>query len=156
MRKLIAILGGVLVILFLPIGIFASCLDECPTGSTMIAKYEWEDNTGWVCEVGCGWSCSAITLTGDADSGTWSSSIPVTTTVMKGGTCPLEYLDAQGDTSGSYTKEDFSCTAGGSGEKPQVSHISFCTEQSYIPEFPTIAIPIGITLLAGLFLFRRQ
>jgi hypothetical protein len=46
---------------------------QCPANTTLIAKFEWDDIEGWV--LGEGADPNPVTVRGDAQSGTWESTV---------------------------------------------------------------------------------
>lgn len=140
------------------------CQNECPEG-TFVAKYNWDDEDGWVFD--CGENVvtfSNCTLDGDGQpiSCDWTSTEYIGSLVVKAGrdTCTEE----EGGYSGDFSK----CA------QSAISHVSFCDGEENgngngdngngdngngdeeIPEFPTMAIPIAISLLAAMFFLRRR
>lgn len=93
---------------------------DCPAGTSLIAKFNWVDGAGWVVESGSG-----VTITGDAFSGTWTSTFFVSDIVVKGG--PGSYVDVNPNGfSGTYTNQGLPLVGNRNPKAPAISNLKFC------------------------------
>ncbi len=102
---------------------------QCPEGTDLVAKFEWDDEDGYVFEKPEG-NEDVVTITGDEDGGTWTSTVAVSALAIKGGQECHVYDYEPAATSGSFSKQDFSTAGSGEGLscKPDISNIQFCKE----------------------------
>lgn len=93
--------------------------NDCPTGSTYITKYEWQGNS-WQVEA----PANGVTISGNAQSGTWNSTGLVSHLAIKGANNTV-VVDVDPDANaGTYNKNVLPANNG--GQIPNISHIDFC------------------------------
>jgi hypothetical protein len=126
--------------------------NQCPSGYTLIAKFNWVEDEEWVeeeeengewgevaaLEGPGGWwqfvepdgNEEIVLLHGgdtpypDTTSGTWTSHVPVTLVIINGGNDSVDGTIDEGGLSGSYDNSEL--TAGESGNRPEISNLVFC------------------------------
>ena len=110
--------------------------EDCPAGTDLIAKFEWEDG-GYVFEKPSG-NEDVVTIDGDEVEADWWSTMAVGYVILKGGTGThtYEYMPAAYD--GSFSKTDLPTV--GVGNYPDISNVQFCG----VPEVPP---EDGLTIL---------
>ena len=91
---------------------------SCPEGTVVVAKYEYTGG-GYLAEFGG----DIVSVTGDADSATFTSSEPIFAVVVKGGTDTKTVTFAGGVTSGTVTNEGL---VNNGGQTPGISNLQFC------------------------------
>lgn len=143
------------------------CQHECPDG-TLVAKYNWDDEDGWVLDCGedvIDFSNCQLDDDGQPISCDWTSTEYISTIVVKTGVGTTSYEDGvcPAETEEGYEGSFATCDGA-------ISHVNFCDGEENgdngngengngdeeIPEFPTMAIPIAISLLAAMFFLRRH
>jgi hypothetical protein len=105
---------------------------DCPEGYVFVAKAEWKGGS-YQFEG----SANGVTVNGDAEAGTFTSStLPIGAVVIKGSTdSDINYYNPP-VTSGSFSNVNLSTS---SGNTPEISHLTFCA----LPEEPgdTVTVP---------------
>jgi hypothetical protein len=96
--------------------------ESCPTGTFLIAKFEWQGGS-YVQSEG---TPGIVTVNGDETGGTWSSTTPISVVIIKGATGTHSYTP-NGATNGSFSKFDLPLNNG--GQAPDISNIQFCAPQ---------------------------
>lgn len=104
--------------------------EDCPTGTTLVAKFNWAGDLGYVFEKPLG-NDDVVTITGDETGGTWESLFGIAYVILKGGSgtyiYPNDNFTEPYDPlalSGSFSKNDLPLV--GSGNHPDISNIQFC------------------------------
>jgi len=97
--------------------------EECPTGTTLVAKFEWTSG-GYVFEKPAG-NGNVVILNGDAEGGSWTSNIAISHVILKGGTDSHIYTDGSGD----FSKEVLDPKKAGN-PRPDISNIQFCASET--------------------------
>jgi len=104
--------------------------EDCPSGTIQIAKFNWDDDNGYVAEG----NTNGVSITGDTTSGTFNSATyPIAAVVVKGA------IDAKIDTynpavtSGSFDNTGLSTP--NDNNTPAISNIKFCKPE--VVEEPT-------------------
>ncbi len=92
---------------------------SCPEGTQLVAKFNW--NSAYVFEKPVG-NEGIITVGGDALTGNWSATIPVSYVILKGSTQTYQY--ATNSNSGGFSYLDLLPNNG--GQHPAISNIQFC------------------------------
>jgi hypothetical protein len=92
--------------------------ENCPAGTTEVAKFNWSGG-GWALESGGG-----VTIVGDANGGTWSSTYYIVAIVVKGGNGAYIANSGLPAYSGNYTQNGLPTV--GNGNTPAISNIKFC------------------------------
>jgi hypothetical protein len=104
--------------------------EDCPTGTTLVAKFNWQGGAGYVFEKPLG-NDDVVTITGDETGGAWESLYGIAYVILKGG--PGTYIYPNDNFtepynplafSGSFSKDDLPLV--GSGNNPDISNIQFC------------------------------
>ncbi len=95
---------------------------ECPTGTTLVAKFEWTSG-GYDFEKSAGNGELVKIITGDAESGSWTSSVAISHVILKGGTDTHTY--SINGSSGDFSKEVLEPKKAGKAS-PDISNIQFC------------------------------
>lgn len=98
-----------------------SISDDCPAGTTLIAKFEW-NGSSYVFEQPEG-NEGQVTVTGTATGGTWSSTVPISAVVLKGANDLKVINYSPSAISGSF---DNSGLLTPSGQTADISNIRFC------------------------------
>ena len=108
----------IMVIFLMPTLAFSKNL-TLPNKSYLVAKFEWDGFTYVSEEIRDGFS---ITVSGNEESGYWTSNLQICLVIIKGGRGIHEYW-IYGGTSGGFNKNDLPLTGG--GQYPDISNISF-------------------------------
>ena len=91
---------------------------SCPDGTVVVAKYELTGG-GYVAEFGG----DIVSVSGDADSATFTSSEPIFAVVVKGGTDTKTVTFSGGATTGTVTNVGL---VNKGGQTPVISNLQFC------------------------------
>ena len=111
-------------LLVLPAVALADSGCECPTDTELLAKFEWNGDTGtYIFEKPKG-NEDVVSIVGDATGGTWTSTIPIAAVVLKGGPGCHTYSYDPAATAGNFSKNDLPDNPG--GQKPDISNVQFC------------------------------
>lgn len=104
---------------------------DCPAGTTLVAKFNW--NGQWDPESGGG----VVTITGNAVSGTWTSTVFISAIVVKGG--PDAYIANVNPAakSGTYTQVGLPPVGKRKANIPAISNIKFCAGEQPPPPPPS-------------------
>lgn len=100
---------------------------DCPAGTELIAKFNW-NGSSYAFEKPAG-NEGIVTISGDATSGSWASTTPISTVIIKGGTGTYTYSASA--TSGSFSKVDLPLNNG--EQSPAISNIQFCGGATHAP-----------------------
>jgi hypothetical protein len=96
--------------------------EDCPTGTTLVAKFEWTSG-GSDFEKPAGNGELVKIITGNAESGSWTSSVAISHVILKGGTDTYTY--SINGSSGDFSKEVLEPKKAGNAS-PDISNIQFC------------------------------
>jgi hypothetical protein len=99
--------------------------DDCPEGTTAVAKYEWK-GSGYVAEFGG----DVVTVTGNTTSGTFSSTVAISAVFVKGAQDGKTDFYDPPVLSGTFTSSGLTNPGG----TPAISHVTFCTGGPSTPE----------------------
>jgi hypothetical protein len=99
--------------------------EDCPDGTTAVAKYEWK-GSGYVAEFGG----DVVTVTGDTTSGTFTSTVPISAVFVKGAQDGKTDFYDPPVLSGTFTSSGLTNPGG----TPAISHVTFCTGGPSTPE----------------------
>jgi hypothetical protein len=109
--------------------------EDCPDGTTAVAKYEWK-GSGYVAEFGG----DVVTVTGDTTAGTFTSTVPISAVFVKGAQDGKTDLYDPPVLSGTFASSGLSNPGG----TPAISHVTFCTGGPSTPA-TTSSAPVTTT-----------
>ena len=107
--------------------------EDCPAGTTAVAKCEWKGDA-YVAEFGG----DVVTVTGDTTSGTFTSKVPISDVFVKGATDGKTNHYDPPVLSGSFNSTGLTNPGG----TPAISHVTFCTGG---PTTPPSSPPVSTT-----------
>jgi len=119
----LAVLGAAVLLVGLFQTTAASTQVGCPEGTTLLAKFEFNDG-GYDFEKPDGNTGIVSISDASATGGQWSSSIPVAATVIKGGTGSMTTWIDPPQTSGTFSNAGLPLV--GDDNLPDISNIKFC------------------------------
>ncbi|MFA5884072.1 MAG: hypothetical protein WDA60_09510, partial [Acidimicrobiia bacterium] len=120
---IVAIVGAILVVVGAVQTTAATPPEECPTGTELVSKYEFNDGA-YVFEKPAG-NESVVTITnGTADGGDWSSTVDIAVVIVKGGDGSSFTTYDPPQKSGTFSNDALPPV--GSGNIPDISNVQFC------------------------------
>jgi len=124
MKKGIVLLAVVVLLVLLATVAWADGVCPCPENTELVAKFEWNGDTGtYIFEKPKG-NEDVVSIVGDATGGTWTSTIPIAAVVLKGGPGCHTYSYDPAATAGNFSKNDLPDNPG--GQRPNISNVQFC------------------------------
>jgi len=99
--------------------------EDCPAGTQLLAKFEWTSG-GYDFEKPAG-NGELVKITGDAESGSWTSNAAISDVILKGGTDTHTY--SINGSSGDFSKEVLEPKKAGKAS-PDISNIQFCGSET--------------------------
>src|SRR5829696_6535897 len=99
--------------------------DDCPEGTTAVAKYEWK-GSGYVAEFGG----DVVTVTGNTTTGTFTSTVPISAVFVKGAQSGKTDLYDPPVLSGMFNSSGLTNPGG----TPAISNVTACTGGPSTPE----------------------
>lgn len=105
---------------------FGTTQTECPSGTTLLAKFEWDDGR-FKFEKPQG-NESVVFVSGTSSGGSWTSTSPVNLVTLKGGPRTVGTDYSPPVNAGTFTKQTLKPNGG--GNTPDISFIEFCGSNS--------------------------
>lgn len=103
---------------------------SCPAGQVLIAKFNTTDGGAYVFEKPNG-NQSVVSISGDLKSADWTSSIPVSTVIVKGATDNDFFTYDPPLSSGTFNNSGLT---NGGGRTPAISNVQFCAGYTPPPD----------------------
>jgi hypothetical protein len=110
--------------------------EDCPAGTTAVAKYEWKGD-GYEADFGG----DVVTVTGDTSGGTFTSTVPISDVFVKGATDGNLIEFDPPVLAGAFTNAGLTNPGG----TPAISHVTFCTGGPTTPPSTPATTPPATT-----------